>query len=399
MLHFSSLLLKELVLLGRAVLLAGALFFPFLSCGKAPPSPEAKAATAPERQAESASGDTGNMPGTLPVQAARDGSRQDGKPVIGFSVATDTFIIERWNKDMRVFAGAAQELGAEVITQLSAGGTREQISQINYMINQNIDVLVVIANDTEELAGAARQVRDAGIPVIAYDRLIMGAPLDAYVSFDSREVGRLFARACLAEAPRGRYLIVNGSLHDTNSFQISEGVHEILDQHAGQGGVEIVDEFWLEEWSYDEALSRIGAVFREAEASSGGIKLDAIICGNDAIASAAVQLLSERRLAGEVVVVGQDAELIACQHIVEGIQLMTAYKPIGALATEAARIAVARATGRSLPEPDMMLDNGSGQSVPAYIEKPVAIYKDNMDIVIRDGFHSREDIYRNAQLP
>ena len=334
----------------------------------------------------------------LPEKTEALKPEKEKRLTIGFSIATATFIIERWNKDLRVFTGAAKELGADVIVQLSAGGVREQISQINYMINQNIDILVVIAHDTELIAGAIRQIKDGGIAVIAYDRLIQGVPLDAYVSFDSREVGRQFGRALHAAVPRGRYLAVNGSVHDVNSFDISEGLHEIIDPLIGGGAVELVREIWLEEWSSDEALEKIGEVFGEST------DFDAIACGNDAIAGAAIQLLSERRLAGRVAVVGQDADLSACQRIVEGTQLMTVYKPIGRIGVKAAELAVAlgrKARGDEnapIPPPDIMLDNQSGTLIPSYLEKSIAVNKDNIDEVIRDGFHSRDDVFRNVAV-
>jgi D-xylose transport system substrate-binding protein len=355
--------------------LAALLLCGLLACGGKSPGPAA------ERGAEG--------PAVPPPEAGQEKAPADPpRPVIGLSIATATFIVERWNKDLKVFTGAAQELGADVIVQLSAGGIREQIAQINYMVNQNIDLLVVIAHDTEAIAGAIRQVRDSGIPVIAYDRMIMGTPVDAYISFDSQEVGRAFGRALEKAVPRGRYLVVNGSIHDFNSFEISRGLHEILDPHIESGAISLEKEIWLEEWSFDEALEKIGAIFDE------GAEYDAIVCGNDAIANAAIQLLSERRIAGKVAVVGQDAELISCQRIVEGIQLMTVYKPIGKLAPRAARLALALIKKEEFP-PDLMLDNHSGVMIPAYIETPVAVFKNNIDVVIRDGFHSREDVYRN----
>ncbi|MDR1950394.1 MAG: substrate-binding domain-containing protein [Spirochaetaceae bacterium] len=325
------------------------------------------------------------------ISGGRAGEKApEEKPItIGFSISTDTFIVERWNKDMQVFSGAAQELGAKVLVQLSAGGTREQIAQINYMVNQQIDILVVIAHDTELIAGAIKQVRDAGIPVIAYDRMIMGIPIDAYISFDSREVGRQFGRALREVVPQGTYLVVNGSLHDVNSFDISEGFHEIIDPLIAAGKVRIEREIWLEEWSFDEALEKIGVILEETTA------FDAIVCGNDSIAQAAIQLLSERRLAGRIAIVGQDAELISCQHIVEGLQLMTVYKPIGKLAPRAARLALSIVRKQEFSY-DELLDNKSGLMVPSCIENPIAVFKENMEVVIRDGFHSREDIYRNV---
>ena len=317
---------------------------------------------------------------------------------IGFSIATDTFIIERWNKDLKVFTGAAKELGADVIVQLSAGGIREQIAQINYMVNQKIDILVVIPHDMDLIAGVIRQVKDAGIPVISYDRLVHGAEVDAYISFDNRQVGRQFGLALSRAVPRGRYLIVNGSVHDGNSFEINAGIHEIIDPLIERGDIIVGKEIWLEEWSSDEALQKIGATFEETT------DFDAISCGNDAIAGAAIQLLSERRLAGKVAVVGQDADLSACQRIVEGTQLMTVYKPIGKIGAKAAELAVAM--GRkakesdkiNVPAPDTVTDNRSGTMIPAYLEKVIAIYKENIDEVIRDGFHSRDDVFRNVNM-
>jgi len=352
----------------------------------------AQAASGKSVSASTTAGSNTAPSGTEPLTPAKE-----HQLTIGFSIATATFIIERWNKDLKVFTGAAKELGADVIVQLSAGGVKEQISQINYMMKQNIDILVVIAHDTELIAGAIRQIKDAGIPVIAYDRLIQGVPLDAYISFDSREVGRQFGQALLSAVPQGRYLVVNGSLHDANSFDISAGIHEIIDPAIQKGDVNLVKEIWLEEWSSDEALQKIGNILDEST------DFDAIACGNDAIAGAAIQLLSERRLAGKIAVVGQDADLSACQRIVEGTQLMTVYKPIGKIGQRAAALAVAlgrKARGEAveIPSPDTMLDNHSGTMVPSYLEKSMVIYKDNIDDVIRDGFHSRDDVFRNVAV-
>jgi D-xylose transport system substrate-binding protein len=316
--------------------------------------------------------------------------KNDHQITIGFSVATDTFVIERWNKDVKVFSGAASELGANVVVQLSAGGTKEQIDQINYLIQQNIDILVVIPHDTEMIAGVVKQVRDSGIPVVAYDRLITGVPVDAFISFDNREVGRHFGRALIDAVPSGNYVIVNGAVNDSNSYEVSAGLHEILDPYIESKQIQVVHETHLKEWSFDEALEVLEPLFEQ------GLQIDAISCGNDQIAAAAIQVLAERRLAGNVAVVGQDAELINCQRVVEGIQLMTVYKPIGKLADRAARLAVSIVNEEQLLY-DTLMDNRSNTMIPSYVEKPLAVYSRNMDdTVIKDGFHSAEDVYRNV---
>ncbi len=313
-----------------------------------------------------------------------------GDPIkIGFSIATDTFIIERWNKDIKIFTEVAKSRGAEVIMQLSAGGTQAQIEQIEYLLGRDIDVLVVLAHDTELLSGVIGSVMDKGIPVICYDRLIQGVAVDAYVSFDNHKVGTLFGDALLNAVPSGNYLIVNGSVKDDNSYKVNEGLHSVLDRSISSGMIQVVDEIWLEEWSSDEATEKIRKVL------SRTTDIDAISAGNDQLANAAISLLAELRMAGEVAVVGQDADLLSCQRIIEGLQLMSVYKPIAKLAEKAAHLAITLAKGEALPEPDSFTDNGSSTPIPFYMEDPVAVFRDNMEqTVIRDGFHSYADVYR-----
>ncbi len=339
------------------------------------------------------SGDDGSArSGAAPASGAEEGTEPVGQaPRIGFSIATDTFIIERWNKDIKVFNSAAGELGAEVVLQMSAGGTEAQIEQVRYLFTQDIDVLVLLPHDTDELSGVAEAALDRGIPVVSYDRLIQGVPVTAYISFDNEEVGRLFGRALTAAVPRGRYLIVNGSVRDNNSYRVNAGLYQVIQPFIDRGDIQLVDEIWLEAWSSDEAREKIGEVLERTT------EIDAISAANDQIANAAIQLLSERRMAGKVAVVGQDADLLSTQRVVEGLQLMTVYKPIHRLATRAAELAVAIAEGNT-PEPDRYVTNNSGSEIPYYVEEPLAVYRHNMDeTIIRDGFHSAEDVYRTTE--
>ncbi|MBN2511139.1 MAG: substrate-binding domain-containing protein [Spirochaetales bacterium] len=310
---------------------------------------------------------------------------------IGFSTASDTFLLERWNKDIKIFMNVAREMGAEVILAKSPGNYQGQIPQIQYLFEQDIDVLVVIPQDMELLSGVIKKIMDKGIPVLSYDRPIMNIPITGYVSFDNREVGRLLARALIKEVPTGNYLLVNGSVRDNNSYEVNRGVYDILGPRIEAGLIRKVDEIWLENWSFDEAKEKIGEVLNRTQ------DIDAISCANDQIADAAIRLLAERRLAGKVAVVGQDADLLSCQRVVEGTQLMTVYKPLQQLAGRAAELAVELAKG-NLPKPDQFINNNSGVEIPFYVEVPIAVYKEQMDsIIIKDGFHSREDVYRNIQ--
>ncbi|MBI9098150.1 MAG: substrate-binding domain-containing protein, partial [Spirochaetaceae bacterium] len=309
---------------------------------------------------------------------------------IGFSAASETFLQERWDRDKKIFTSTAGELGAEVIFAKSLGNSKDQVSQIQYLMEQDIDVLVIIPKDKELLSGVVRKVIDKRIPVLSYDRPILGVSITGYISFDNHQVGRLMAEALVSRVPEGNYLLVNGSIRDNNSFEVNSGVHEILDPLVEEGKILIAEEIWLDEWSYDEALEKIGRVFE------GNDNIQAIFAPNDNMAQAAIRILSEKQLAGKVAVVGQDADLISCQSIVEGTQLMTVYKPIHNLATRAAELAVKMARKEVLIA-DMFIDNQSEEEIPFFMEKPIPVFKEDLEAtVIRDGFHSREDIYRNA---
>ncbi len=309
---------------------------------------------------------------------------------IGFSAASDTFLFERWDKDIKIFMSKAQELGAEVIFAKSPGDAMGQIPQLQYLMGQDIDVLVVIPEDMDLLSGIIKKIMEKGIPVLSYDRPVMGVPITGYISFDNREVGHLLSSALVSKVPEGNYLIINGSVRDNNSYEVNLGVHEILDPLIESRKINIVNEIWLDEWSFDEATEKIGKVLSQTQ------DIQAISAANDMIAEAAIRLLSERRLTGKVAVVGQDADLLSCQRIVEGTQLMTVYKPIPRLAERAAFIAVQMALNK-LPEPDQYIDNNSGKDLAFYMENPIAVFKNNMDsTVIRDGFHTKEDVYINS---
>ena len=242
----------------------------------------------------------------------KTGNKDNSAVRIGFSAASDTFLLERWDRDIKVFMASAREKSAEVIFAKSPGNALGQIPQIEYLLKQDIDVLVVIPEDMNLLSGIIKKILDNGIPVLSYDRPVMGIPITGYVSFDNKEVGRLLAASLISKAPSGNFLIVNGSLRDNNSFEVNKGVHEILDPYVKRMEIEIAEEIWLDEWSFDEATEKIGIFLEKRQ------DINAVSCANDMIAEAAIRLLSERRMAGSVYVVGQDADLLSCQRIVEG---------------------------------------------------------------------------------
>lgn len=316
-----------------------------------------------------------------------EGPSDEDKIVIGF--AMDTLVHERWLRDRDIFISNANELGAEVILQMANSDSVEQERQIQYLLSQNIDVLVIVPHDAEGAAASVREAKNRGVKVISYDRLVKNANVDLYISFDNIKVGQLMGEAAIASRPTGKYLIMNGSQSDNNSFLFNQGYKLALDKGIKSGNILIVGETWIKDWLYENALTYFEGFIRTSD------DIDAVIAGNDTLASAAIHVLAENRLAGKMTVVGHDADMDGCQRVVEGTQYATIYKPIDKIASQAAKFAVAMAKGEKIQAEDT-IDDGKF-SVPFYKIEPILVTKNNMmETVIKDQFHRMEDVYMNV---
>lgn len=305
------------------------------------------------------------------------------KPLIGISF--DSFLIERWQRDRDVFVSTASELGAEVNVQIANGDPKEQIAQIEYFIQKDVDAIVVVAVDCYGLANIVQKAHDAGIYVISYDRLVMNANTDLYISFDNEMVGTMMAEALVAHVPSGGNIVsIAGSPADQNVAQAQKGFDAVI----RKSGLHVIVEEYAPNWLAETAYNVINKTIAK------GMTFDGVRCGNDDLASQAFLALSEHRLASNVCLVGQDADLAACQRIVEGTQLMTVYKPVEKLAKEAAELVVQMIRGDK-PQVSTTIDDGT-YDVPYEKLSPIMVTRENIDEVIIDGgFHRREQVYLN----
>ncbi len=146
------------------------------------------------------------------------------------------------------------------------------------------------------------------------------------------EIGEIIAEAIVKKVPEGNYVVINGAPADNNSTMIHEGFYKLLQPYIDNEKVTIVHELWAENWREEYAYNAVSRLMLE------GVQVDAIICANDLLAEGAISALSEYGLAGEIPVSGQDANISACQRIVDGKQLMTVYKPLKNLAEGAVEL-------------------------------------------------------------
>lgn len=332
----------------------------------------------------------------LMVLMSSCGEKESGKNVniseeeqrIQIGMSFDSFVIERWQRDRDVFVSMAKELGAEVNVQNANGDLEEQKKQIDYFIKKGMDVIVIICIDSEGLGSSVQKAKDAGVKVIAYDRLIKDADIDLYISFDNEMVGTMMADALIEQGlAGGSVLMLGGSPTDNNVPLVENGFKQVMEANE----VTILDSVHAEGWRAELAASY---VYEHMDVVS---QADAIMCGNDNLASQVVHALAEKRMAGDMLVVGQDADLEACQRIVEGTQVMTVYKPVEKLAQRAAECAVALAKEEEIKGDDVSIIENGNYQVPYVGLQPVSVTESNInDVIINSGFHLKEDVYLNV---
>ncbi|MCR2805466.1 sugar ABC transporter substrate-binding protein [Paenibacillus soyae] len=314
-------------------------------------------------------------------------SDQD-KVYVGFVM--DTLQEARWYRDKEYFEKKVIELGGNVKSLAANQDAEVQIQQAELLIKEGVDVLVVIPTDSIASGKIVEMAHAAGIQVISYDKMILQADVDYYVSFDNHKVGQLQAQYVVDQVKTGRYAYVGGSPSDNNAKLVRDGSFEVLQPLIDNGSIEIVYDQLTEHWSGDIAREQI-----QAYLANNGEPFDAIVTAYDGLARGALEAIGSQ--AGKIPISGQDAELEALRRIVAGTQTMTVYKSLPLIAQSAAQLAVEVGMGGTPSAVDQTVDNGQKQ-VPSILLEPVAVTKDNIEqTVVKDGHYMKEEIYQSNE--
>jgi D-xylose transport system substrate-binding protein len=265
-----------------------------------------------------------------------------------------------------------------------------QAQQVETMITDKVDVLIVDAVDSAAIKNSVQKAKDAGIPVVAYDRLAQG-PISGYTSFDNTTVGKTQGEALLtalgSKAKSGKIVMMNGSSTDPNAAQFKAGAHSVLD-----GKVNVGKEYDTKDWKPENANANMeGAI-----SALGKKNIVGVYSANDGMAGGIITALKAAGIS--VPVTGQDAELAGVQRIITGEQYMSVYKPYPQEANAVAEMAVAIAQGKSLDSiAKDKVDSPTDKAIPSVIVPVVSLTKANIkDTVLKDGVYTVSDICTSA---
>jgi len=330
--------------------------------------------------------------GAVASIGAIEGARAENEnlPLVKIAFLVDSFQVERWQTDADSLQKHAAALGAEVISESAEGDDELQLQQAQKLIDSGVRAIVLVAHDTRKAARIVAAAKAKDVSVVCYDRLIPDSDIDYFAGPDYEYVGVLQAAALVKLAPKGNYILVEGSPVDINGRLIHQGHLKVLKPFMDRGDIHVVAEVWSKDWSPVEAYAGTAPAI---DAAHGDIA--AVLAANDGTAGGAIQALEERKLAGKIPVSGLDADLAAIIRILNGTQSMTIYKPLGSLAGKAAEVAVSLARKESIVASDAIPEGK--KMVPAYFVRSVVVTRENvMETVIKPGFQNLETIKKSV---
>src|SRR5580658_466318 len=301
----------------------------------------------------------------------------------------DSLKVERWQTDLDTFQKRAKELGADVLVETAEGDDDLQLQQSQKLMDAGVKVLVLVPHDADKAARIVNAAKARHVLVLCYERLARNSDVDFFVGTNAELIGELQSSTLARLAPKGNYVLIGGSPTDGNAKVLRDGQMRALQALVDRGDIKIVGDGWAKDWDPAQAY----AIMSGAIDSTKG-DITAVVASNDGTAGGAIQALEEHKLAGKVLVSGQDADLAAIIRILDGTQTMTVYKPIGLQARSAAEAAVSLAAGTGVKNAVSIL-NGSKTVQAIYLSLVVVTKYNVKQTVIKDGFQNLETIQKS----
>ncbi len=332
---------------------------------------------------------------------------------VGISMPTQS--LERWNRDGEYLNEQFENAGYDTILTYSDNDSSQQVNDIQNMLADNIDLLIIAAIDGEALNTVMDEASDQGVPVIAYDRLIMNDATSYYVSFDNYTVGTLQGQFIIdaldlenADGATYNMEITAGDPADNNATFFYNGAMDTLQPYLDDGTLVVpsgqtdFDTVATEQWATDTALERAQNIL--ASYYADGTELDVWLCSNDSTALGVAQaIVSDYAGDNEVIITGQDGDIANLANIVDGVQTMAVYKNVSDEAIVTLALGEAILNGEDIDASfcdsvDVECDfdtesyeTSDGNACPSILLVPAVVTADNLDYLVDTGLYEMGD--------
>ncbi|MEP6639007.1 MAG: substrate-binding domain-containing protein, partial [Chloroflexota bacterium] len=291
----------------------------------------------------------------------------------------------------------------------------QQLTDVDTLISKGAKVLVLLAQDNKAILPALQKAKDAGIPVIAYDRLIED-PGILYITFNNVGVGEAEAKAILAKVPKGNYVLIKGDPGDPNAATfLPQGWDNAgLKAAVAAGDVKILngpDGTFTDAWKTEKAQSNMEAIIDKAV--SDGNKIDAILAENDSTALGVVGALTAKSY-GFPPLSGQDGDPANLNNVASGKQYVDVFKNANELGKAAGALALGLCAGTAMADvkiPDSLIDPSvaptaglaaqdfktpNGTTVKSFILQPTPLTADTLQQAVDAGQISKADLCKGV---
>jgi len=302
-------------------------------------------------------------------------------------VSWNNFNEPRWAAFDKPAIVAAVEGAGGTYVETDAGSSEEQqLADVENLLAQGADALIILAQDGTAILPAVQGALDAGVPVVAYDRLIEN-PGALYITFDNVGVGRIMAEVMFGIVPAGNYAIIKGNQADANADFLRAGMEEVIGEAVKSGDIVISCETYTDNWDPQNAQTNM-----ENCLTSTNNEIDAVLSENDGMAGGVIAALDAQGLAGVVPVTGQDGDPGALNRVALGTQVVSVWKDASVLGKAAGEAAVALAGGTALADIAGVIDFPSpgGNTMTSIILDPTPVTQDNLQVVIDAGVTTQE---------
>ena len=326
----------------------------------------------------------------------------DGAKKVGVAMPTES--LQRWNQDGANMKAQLEAAGYEVDLQYANNDVALQVSQIENMILNGAQVLVVASIDGGALDTVLAQAKEAGIPVIAYDRLLTGTlNVDYYTTFDNYGVGTIqgtYVKEKLdLDNAEGPFTIefTAGSPDDNNAGLFFKGAFDVLKPYIDAGKLVIpssqVDfaDVATPSWKTDVAQTRADGIL--ASFYAGGENIDAWLCSNDSTALG-VTLALEANYDGEwPIITGQDCDVSNTNNMIDGKQSMSVFKDTRTLAAQVVKMVGQILAGETVDVNDTETYNNNVIVVPSFLCEPVFADVNNYaELLLDSGYYTADQL-------
>jgi D-xylose transport system substrate-binding protein len=332
------------------------------------------------------------------------------------AVSWNNFQQPRWAaKDKPNIQETVEAGGGTYIDADANLDTVQQLTDVESLIGQGADVLILLAQDTAGVGPALETAANAGVPVIAYDRLIED-PSVLYITFDNVGVGRAEAEAMFEAVPEGNYVLIKGDPGDPNaSTFLPQGWDEAgLQDKVDAGEIEIFADQFTDAWDTQTAQNNMEAIIDDA--NSQGVQIDAVLAENDSTALGVVAALQAKGY-DPIPVSGQDGDTANLQNVAKGLQYVDVWKdanelgkvagaaalqlcenpdvasvtiPDGLVNPDVAPTEGLTAAEFTTPGPDGEPDSGDENVVSSFILQPQPITADNLELILESGWLTKD---------